>query len=118
MKKYLAVYIGSQSGQNFTKWNALDESEKKNQMDLGKKAWMAWAQANSRSILDHGGPLGKTKHIDNEGIKDTRNHLTGYAIVEADNQEAAAAMFLKHPHFSIFPGDSVEVVEILQMPTL
>jgi hypothetical protein len=116
MKKFLAVYIGSQTGQNFTKWNSMDEATQKKRMDEGKKSWMAWAEGNSRSILDHGGPLGKTKVIGPDGIKDTKNNLTGYAIVEAESQDAAAQLFLKHPHFTIFPGDTVEVVEILPMP--
>jgi hypothetical protein len=25
-------------------------------------------------------------------------------------------MFEKHPHFSIFPGDSVEIMEVLPIP--
>lgn len=37
-------------------------------------------------------------------------------IVEADSHEAAARMFENHPHFSIFPGDSVEIMECLPMP--
>jgi hypothetical protein len=118
MKKFLAVYIGSQSGKNFTNWKSMDETTQKKQMDNGKKAWMAWGEANSRSILDHGGPLGKTKEIGPDGIKDSKNNLTGYAIVEAESQDAAARLFLNHPHFTIFPGDSVEVVEILAMPEM
>jgi hypothetical protein len=116
MKKFLAVYVGSQTGPNFTKWKAQDEPTQKKQMDAGKKAWMAWGETNSRSILDHGGPLGKTKQIGPDGIKDIKNNLTGYAIVEAESQEAAAKLFLSHPHFMVFPGDTVEVVEIMPMP--
>jgi hypothetical protein len=37
-------------------------------------------------------------------------------IVQADSHEAAARLFEKHPHFMIFPGDSVEVMECLPMP--
>jgi hypothetical protein len=25
-------------------------------------------------------------------------------------------LFLKHPHFSIFPGDSIEIMEVLPIP--
>ena len=44
--------------------------------------------------------------------------LAGYTIVEAESQEAAARLFLNHPHFMIFPGDGVEVMECLPMPEM
>ena len=33
-----------------------------------------------------------------------------------DSHEAAALMFDQHPHFTIFPGDSVEVMPVLAIP--
>jgi len=36
--------------------------------------------------------------------------------VKADSHDAAAKLFEKHPHFTIFPGDSVEIMEILPIP--
>jgi len=37
-------------------------------------------------------------------------------VVQAETHEAAAKLFLNHPHFSIFPGDSIEVMENLPIP--
>jgi hypothetical protein len=37
-------------------------------------------------------------------------------VVSADTHEAAARMFLQHPHFALFPGDGVEVMECLPVP--
>ena len=34
----------------------------------------------------------------------------------ADSHEAAAKLFEMHPHFSIFPGESVEIMPILPIP--
>ena len=42
--------------------------------------------------------------------------MTAYVIVEAESHEAAAEMFADHPHFTIFPGDAVEIMECLPMP--
>jgi hypothetical protein len=42
--------------------------------------------------------------------------MTGYVIVQAESHEAAARMFENHPHFTIFPGDSVEIMECLPIP--
>jgi hypothetical protein len=36
--------------------------------------------------------------------------------VRADSHEAAAKLFEKHPHFSIFSGDSVEIMPVLPIP--
>ena len=45
-----------------------------------------------------------------------RNELAAWTVVEAESHEAAARLFEGHPHFSIFPGDAVEVMECLPMP--
>ena len=39
------------------------------------------------------------------------------SVVRAETHEAAARMFENHPHFAIFPGDSVEIMECLPIPT-
>jgi hypothetical protein len=38
------------------------------------------------------------------------------AVVCADSHEAAATLFENHPHFMIFPGESVEVMPVLPIP--
>jgi hypothetical protein len=41
---------------------------------------------------------------------------TANVIVQAESHEAAAKLFENHPHFTIFPGDSVEIMECLRLP--
>jgi hypothetical protein len=65
------------------------------------------------SIVDLSSPLGNTKRIDTKGISDTKNEITAYTIVQAESHEAAAELFANHPHFTIFPGQSVEVMGCL-----
>ena len=84
----------------------------------GMEGWMKWAKDNEASIVDLGSPLGKTKRIDAEGISDTKNEITAYTIVQAESHEAAAELFANHPHFMIFPGQSVEVMECLPLPKM
>jgi hypothetical protein len=38
-------------------------------------------------------------------------------IVETASQEDAAKMFENHPHFAIFPGDGVDVMPVMPIPT-
>ena len=73
-------------------------------------------RVHAASIVDQGTPLGKTKRASPEGIDDIKNVMVGYAIVQAESHEAAAKLFENHPHFTIFPGDSVEIMECLPIP--
>jgi hypothetical protein len=63
-----------------------------------------------------GSPLGKTKRISPEGLDDIKNVMAAYTVVRAESHEAVAEMFVDHPHFTIFPGDSVEIMQCLPMP--
>ena len=114
MKKFLAIYIGTEAA--LEKWKKLNEEKRKELEASGIKAWMEWGMANSAAIVDQGSPLGKTKRASPQGITDNRNSMTGYVIIQADSQEAAAKLFENHPHFTIFPGDSVEIMECLPLP--
>ena len=116
MKKFLAIYIGTASALEKSGWNKLDEEKRKKLQQSGIKAWMKWGEAHKAAILDQGSPLGKTKRASSQGIEDTKNNMAGYVIVQAESHEAAARMFEKHPHFTIFPGDSVEIMECLPLP--
>jgi hypothetical protein len=116
MKTFLAIYIGTEAALEKSQWNKLDEEKRKAREALGLKAWMDWGVAHSAAIVDQGTPLGKTKRASPEGIEDIKNVMTGYVIVQAESHEAAAKLFEKHPHFAIFPGDSVEIMECLPLP--
>ncbi|MGE0172487.1 MAG: hypothetical protein AB7T49_06880 [Oligoflexales bacterium] len=118
MKKFLAIYVGSMASSTMEKWNAMDEATRKKTGQLGMTEWMKWGEKNQKAILDEGTPLGKTKRIDKNGISDVKNLMTGYTIIEAESHEAAAKVFLNHPHFAVFPGDSVEIMECLPMPKM
>lgn len=114
MKKFLAIYIGTAAA--FEKSTKMDEAQRKQAEAAGMQAWMEWGKTHQAAILDQGSPLGKTKRISPQGISDTKNTMTGYAIVQAESHAAAAKMFENHPHFTVFPGDSVEIMECLPIP--
>jgi hypothetical protein len=116
MKKFLAVYTGTPDA--FEKFQKAfpDPEQRKVREKAGMDGWMQWMTTHQKSIVDIGAPLGKTKRIAATGISDIRNQITGYTVVQAKSHEAAAALFLEHPHFMLFPGDSVEVMECLPVP--
>ena len=114
MKNFLAIYTGSQSSRS--NWDKLDESTRQDRMSAGMKAWGNWMATHKASVVAEGGPLGKTKRTSSQGVADIKNNMTGYVIVQAESHEAAARMFENHAHFTIFPGDSVEIMECLPIP--
>jgi hypothetical protein len=116
MKRFLAIYIGTEAALERAGWKTLDERRREELQASGFAAWMEWGKANAAAIVDQGAPLGKTKHASPRGIADVKNALTGYVIVQAESHEAAARLFENHPHFAIFPGDSVEIMECLPLP--
>jgi hypothetical protein len=115
-KKFLAIYIGTAGALERSHWNSLSDTERTARERAGMEAWSQWGQKHAAVILDQGHPLGKTKRAAPEGLTDIKNVMVGYVIVEAESHEAAAKLFEQHPHFTIFPGDSVEIMECTPLP--
>jgi len=114
MKRFMAIYLGSQAARS--KWDRLSEEERKERQTAGMRAWRDWMAKHGGSVVERGGPLGKTKRADAKGISDVSNHMAAYVIVQAENHEAAAKLFVDHPHFTIFPGEAVEIMECWPIP--
>ena len=117
MSKFVAVFIGTATAQEKAAWSSMSGPERQAREQAGMAAWGQWMTTNQKAIVDGGAPLGKTKRASASGIEDWRNQITAYVIVEAATHEAAAEMFREHPHFTFFPGDSVEIMECLSLPT-
>src|SRR5262249_26327791 len=113
---FLAVFLGSKTNPQMTAWNALPEVERLAKQQEGVAAWEAWGRKKSAPNVRMGGPLGKTKKVSQRGIEDTSNEMGAYMVVRADSHEAAAKLFERHPHFTIFPGESVEIMPVLPIP--
>ncbi len=113
---YLAIFLGSKTSPRMKAWQALSEAERQAKQREGIVAWKAWAEKNQGAIFGMGGPLGKTKKVTPAGIQDVSNELSAYTVVRAESHEAAAKLFENHPHFTIFPGEAVEVMPVLPIP--
>ncbi len=90
--------------------NSTPESMKK-----GMDGWMKWMQSHQASIVDGGAPAGKNKRVVGSEVKDVRNEVCGYTIIQAESHDAAAAIFKNMPHMGI-KGGYIEVVELLPVP--
>jgi hypothetical protein len=113
---YLAVFLGSKSSPRRAAWDALPEGERRAKEREGIAAWKAWVEKHHAAIVAMGGPLGKTKKVTQRGIDDASNDIGAFTVVLADSHEAAAKLFEKHPHFTVFPGDSIEIMPVLPIP--
>lgn len=113
---YLAVFLGSKTSPRRAAWDALPESDRRAKEREGIAAWKAWVDKHRAAIVAIGGPLGKTKTVTQRGIADTSNEMGAFTVVHAESHEAAAKLFEKHPHFTIFPGDSIDIMPVLPIP--
>ena len=113
---YLAVFLGGKSSPRRAAWDALPENERRAKEQEGIAAWKGWAEKHQAAIISIGGPLGTTKKVSQSGTADISNQLGAFTVVRAETHEAAARMFEKHPHFTIFPGEAIEIMPVLPIP--
>jgi hypothetical protein len=112
MKKFMVLYMASP-----VDFERMMQNSRPEQQQKGMQAWMKWMTANRASIVEGGGPLGKTKRADSSGATNAKNGIGGYSIVQAETHDAAAKLFGKdHPHLQMMPGGWIEIVEIMPMP--
>ena len=113
---YLAVFLGSKTSPRMAAWMALPEAERRAKEQQGIAAWKAWVEKHQAALVEIGGPLGKTKKVDSAGIADISNEMGAFTVVRAASHEAAAKMFENHPHFTVFPGERIEIMPVLPIP--
>ena len=114
---YLALFLGSKTSPRRAAWEALSEEQRRAKEREGIAAWKAWVEKHHSAIVVSGGPVGKTKRTTQRGIEDTSNEVGAFVVVRAPSHEAAARLFEQHPHFTIFPGDCIEIMPVLPTPT-
>lgn len=111
--KYLAVFTSNKASPRWQAWYAMSDAERDARDEAGLAALKAWDEAHKDAIVYAGGPLGPTKRMSPDGVADAVNELTVFVVVRAPSHEAAAKLFEGHPHFTIFPCDSVDVMPLL-----
>jgi hypothetical protein len=109
MKKFLVLYKAPAS--SFEQMQKATPEQQKAGMD----AWMTWSKTAAGSIVDMGGPLGKSLRVTKGGASPSTNDLGGFSIMQAESKEALAETMKGHPHF-MTPDGSIEVVELRPIP--
>ena len=116
MPHFLAVY--TMKRENVARFRSLPKTEQDATDAIGVEQWAEWEKRNAASLPNRGGMVGKTTRATKDGIAEAVNDFCGYVIVEADTAEAAARLFLDHPHITVFPGDGVDIMPFVTGPDL
>ena len=112
MKNFLAIFTRAENSKNHLEWMKLDKDMQKDLFQKGMDIQNKWLEKYKDQIILDGGHLGeRTKLVDKEGIKDIPSKMGHFYVVKANSHEGAAEIFKDHPHFSIFPGDGIEILE-------
>jgi len=114
MPRFLAVY--TMKPEDLARFRERPKPEQEAIDAAGVKRWVDWEERNAASFADRGGMVGKTMRVTKDGIAAAVNPICGYVVVEAESIEAAARLFENHPHFSVFPGDGVDIMPFVTDP--
>ena len=112
MNKFLVLYRAPNSV--IDDWMKKPQQERKPEETKMMEAWKKWMSANGGKLTDTGAGAGKPKVISSSGVKDARNDIMMYQIVQANSADEAAKMFVDHPHFGI-PQATIEVMPLKAM---
>jgi hypothetical protein len=112
MSKFLVLYMAPVGVVD--EWMKKPAEERKGDETKMMEAWQKWMSANARNFVDKGAGAGKPKRVSSTGVADGRNDIMMYQIVEADSHDAAAKMFVGHPHFAI-PQATIEIMPLKSM---
>ena len=111
---YLAVFLGSKTSSRMKAWMALPEAERRAKEQQGIAAWKAWVEKYHAAVAAMGGPLGKTKKVTEHGIEDVSNEMGAFMVVRGGiAQRRPPGCSRRISHFTIFPGDAVEIMPVL-----
>jgi hypothetical protein len=114
MPRFVAVY--TIKPEDIAAFRARPKAEQEATDDAGLKAWEEWGKRNRAAILATDVMVGKTRRVNKAGLVDAQNQIAGFVIVEAADITAAAGLFQDHPHFTIFPGDGIDVMPVVTEP--
>jgi hypothetical protein len=105
MKKFIVLYHSSST--------ARDQMSKATpeQAKAGMDAWKSWAGKAASAIVDFGAPLGAAGNVP----AGNPSSVAGYSILQAESGKKITALLDGHPHLAM-PGNTIEVLETLQLP--
>ena len=92
MDKFLVLYKAPNSVVD--EWMKKPEDDRKPEETKMMDAWKKWMSANASNVTDKGAGAGKPKVVSASGVKDSRNDIMMYQIVQARSADEAAKLFV------------------------
>jgi hypothetical protein len=114
MPRFVAVY--TMKPEDVAAFRAHPKSEQDAIDKVGLKAWEEWRKRNASALVATDVMVGKTRRVTKSGIAEAQNQIAGFLIVEAADIAAAAGLFQDHPHITVFPGDTIDVMPVVTGP--
>ena len=105
MANFVFIYRGGKPGEN------------KEEQDKIMAAWGAWFEKLGDTLVEGGNPFGAPQTVTADGVKDGADGApaTGYSVVQADDQAAAAEIAKGCPILADGGDNTVEVYEAYPM---
>jgi hypothetical protein len=110
-KRFLVLYLAP--ADVLADWAKTDPAVRKTAEEKMRADWQRW-MSDHANIIRAIEAAGKTKSVTASGIRDIRNDIMLYSIVEAASHDEAAKAFADHPHLGI-PRSSIQVMEVRAM---
>lgn len=112
MKQFLVLYKCAENSVAHENWKKLDAEKKEERLKTGERLLNLWNEKYKKQILNNGSALHeRTSTVDPSGINENPSEIGSYLIIEATSLREASEIFIDHPHFNVFPGDSIQIIE-------
>lgn len=85
----------------------------KDELHAFNEQWTSWGK--EAGVSDMGAPVGQNKRVTANDVKNEKNEVGGYTVIEAESHEDAAKKMQNHPHFKVFPNGWIDVMEVVDM---
>ena len=112
MKKFLVLFLTPVAV--LENWMNTPAEDRKEMEDTMQVEWKEWMTSHADAFVEVPAGAGKTKVVGPNGVADTKNDIMMYGLVQAESHEAAAEMFVGHPHFQI-PEATIQVMTINEL---
>lgn len=111
MKKFIVLYKSDQNPEDMMR------NQTPEQMKSGMEMWMGWSKKAGNALVDLGSPLGSGQIVTKSGGSKAPLGVSGYSVMQAESMDAVKAKLKDHPHFMTPGMSTIEVYEIMPLPT-
>ncbi len=108
MDEFAIIYVGQGTAEKMPK--------SKGEGMAHRQKWMEWVQSLGDAVVNPGQPMMEHKSVSSDNVSDIAENekFTGFAVVKAENIEAAIKIAKSDPFLDM--GGSIQVAKMMKMP--